>query len=547
MAEQDIGTGRPPPPVHGRALVRDRVRRTGGARYIRHVGGARHGRSAAALVTATASLLVALAPTAGAAEPRPLVAARFVPGPCPATPEPVPGRCGYLEVPENRARRGGRTVRLTVAIVPAASGRPARDPVVFMTGGPGADAISDIPFLVDSGVNRDRDLIVMAQRGTLHSRPDLACPEVDRFYAEAVGLRYDAPSTGRRLVRATRACRDRLTASGVDLSAYNTTENAADFADLRRALGIERWNVYGYSYGTDLALTYLRRHPRGIRSVAVDSVVPPRIVSLPWTWDSAREGITTIFAACAAQPRCARRYPDLPRTLTEQVRRLEARPLTVMAAPPSGGAPVKVVLDGGALVNLLVANAVPAVDVPAALDELADGDPERLARARAAGATPVVGEFAHGLTQSVACAEWVPGYTRADLLRAGRRAFPGWPDSVLAQAPQLPFEHEVCRVWDVPDRTAVQRLTTTSAVPALVLSGTFDAKTGARWGAYAARTLSRSTTVRIPGIGHWVVPQSPCAQRVLASFLTSPTRPDTRCVAGLAPKPFTITPPPETA
>ncbi|WP_408648936.1 alpha/beta fold hydrolase [Streptomyces poriticola] len=416
-----------------------------------------------------------------------------------------------------------------------------------MTGGPGGDAIGDIPFLIDSGVNRDRDLIVMTQRGGLYSEPNLACPEIDRFYADAVGLRYDAPSTGRLLVRAAEECRDRLTADGVDLAAYNTTENAADFADLRRALDIDRWNVYGYSYGTDLALTYLRLHPRGIRSVAIDSVVPPQVVSLPWTWDSAREGIEAIFAACEAQPRCKNRYPDLPRTLTEQVRRLEARPLTVTAQPPQGGAPVKVVLDGGALVNLLVANAVPAVDVPAALDELANGDPERFARARAAGATPVIGEFAHGLTQSVACSEWVPGYSRADLLAAGRRAFPGFPDTVLAQAPQLPFEHDVCRVWDVPDRTGIQRRTTFSKVPALVVSGTFDAKTGARWGAFAARTLPRSTTVRIPGIGHWVVPQSPCAQSILASFLTHPTSPDTGCVAGLAPRPFTITPDRESA
>ncbi|MFD9462833.1 alpha/beta fold hydrolase [Streptomyces sp. NPDC060027] len=445
-------------------------------------------------------------------------------------------------MPENRAHPRGRTIRLAVAIIPAASARPAGDPVVFMTGGPGGDVIGDMPFLIDAGVNRDRDLIVMAQRGTLYSQPSLACPEIDRFYADAVGLRYDAPSTGRRLVRATKECRDRLTADGIEVSAYNTTENAADFADLRKALGIRRWNVYGYSYGTDLALTFLRRHPQGIRSVAIDSVVPPQIVSLPWTWDSAREGIGAIFAACASQPRCKSRYPDLPSTLTRQIRRLEARPLTVTTPPPGGGDPVKVVLDGGALVNLLVANAVPAVDVPAALDELAHGHPDRFAQARAAGAKPVIGEFAHGLTQSVACSEWVPGYSQSDLLKAGRRAFPGWPDTVLAQAPQLPFEHDVCRVWNVPDRTPVQRVATFSKVPTLIVSGTFDAKTGARWGPYAGRTLPRSTAVQIPGIGHWVVPQSPCAQSVLASFLTHPVSPDTACVAGLAPKPFTITP-----
>ncbi|MET9730540.1 alpha/beta fold hydrolase [Streptomyces sp. NPDC006458] len=432
-----------------------------------------------------------------------------------------------------------------MAVVPAASASAPGDPVVFMEGGPGGDALGSIPFLIASGVNRDRDLIVMAQRGTLYSQPNLACPEIDRFSADAVGLRYDAPSTGRLLVRAAKECRDRLAADGIELSAYNTTENAADFADLRRALGIDRWNVYGYSYGTDLALTYLRRHPQGIRSVAIDSVAPPQIVSLPWTWDSAREGIGAIFAACEAQPRCKNRYPDLPRTLTRQVRRLEAHPLTLTARPPGGGDPVRVVLDGGALVNLLVGNAVPAVDVPAALDELAHGDPDRFARARAAGATPVVGEFAYGLTNSVACGEWVPGHSAADLLNAGRRAFPGWPDTVLAQAPQLPFQEQVCRAWDVPDRTAIQRVTTVSGVPALIVSGTFDAKTGASWGPYAGRTLSRSTALRIPGIGHWVVPQSPCAQEVLASFLTRPAAPDARCVAGLAPRPFTITPLPE--
>lgn len=471
---------------------------------------------------------------------------RFVPGPCPETAEPVAAldhaRCGFLEVPENRARPGGRTIRLAVAVIPAASAKPAADPVVYMAGGPGGDAFDDIPFLVEAGLNRDRELIVMAQRGNLHSQPNLACPEIDRFSGQAVGLGYDSPSTRRLQLRATKECRDRLAADGADLAAYNTLENAADFADLRTALGIRQWNVYAYSYGTDLALTYMRDHPGGIRSVTLDSVTPPQTVNLPWTWSSAQEGIGAVFRACEAEPKCKSRYPNLPRTLAQQVSRLEARPMTLDASPPGGGKPVKVVLDGGALLNLLVSNSVPAADVPAALDELARGRPERFARARAAGAHPAVGETAHGLTESVACGEWVPGHSESDVLRAGRRAFPGWPDTVLAQAPQLPFQHEVCGVWKVPDRTASQRVAPVSSIPTLVVSGTYDAKTGASWGARTAKTLSRSTVVRIPGIGHFVVPQSPCAQEVLASFLARPTAPDTSCVANLKPKPFTIVP-----
>ncbi|MFD3549537.1 alpha/beta fold hydrolase [Streptomyces sp. NPDC058655] len=485
-------------------------------------------------------------PAAPAGQPGPVAPSRFVPGPCPKTPEPIEAlgdaRCGFLEVPENRSRPGSRTLKLAVARIEAASAKPAADPVVFMAGGPGADTFDDIPFLIDAGLNKDRELIIMAQRGTRYDQPNLACPEVDRFNAQAVGLGYDAQRAEQLFLKAVQDCRDRLTADGADLSAYNTTENAADFADLRTALGIAQWNVYGYSYGSNLALTYLRLHPEGIRAVAIDSIAPPQSVTLPWTWGSTAEGIRTIFEACAAQPACKDRYPDLPRLLTEQVRRLEAQPLTLDVTPPDGGKPVKTVLDGGALLNLIVAFTPRPKDMPAALDELSRGHPERFAKARAAGSVQKVGEFAHGLTNSIACSEWAPGYTEPDVLKAGQKAFPGWPDTVLAQVPQLPFQYAACGIWNVPDRASVQRVPTVSSVPALVISGTFDVKTGASWAEGVSRDLSDSTAVQVPGIGHWVVPQSPCAQRVLASFLARPTAPDTGCVDDLEPGPFTIIP-----
>ncbi|MFJ8074818.1 alpha/beta fold hydrolase [Streptomyces sp. NPDC096176] len=487
----------------------------------------------------------ATSPSARAGGPSP-GAPRFVPGDCPKPPEPIEALskagCGFLEVPENRSRPGGRTIKLAVAVIPAAAEKPAADPVVFMAGGPGADTFDDIPFLIDSGLSKDRDLIIMAQRGNLYDQPNLACPEVDRFNAQSVGLGHDSQQAEQIMLKAVTDCRARLTADGIDLSAYNTTENAADFADLRKALGISRWNVYGYSYGSNLALTYLRLHPEGIRAVAIDSITPPQVVNLPWTWTSTAEGIHNIFEACAAQPACKDRYPDLPLLLTEQVRKLEAHPLTLNVTTPDGGKPVRTVLDGGALLNLIVAFTPRPKDVPAALDELSHGNPERFAQARAAGSVQKAGEFAHGLTNSIACAEWAPGYSEPDVRKAGQNAFPGWPDTVLAQPPQLPFQYPVCGIWNVPDRAKVQRVATVSSVPALVVSGTFDAKTGASWAKGVARNLTRSTVVQVPGIGHWVVPQSPCAQRVLASFFARPTAPDTSCVDGLEPAPFTITP-----
>jgi pimeloyl-ACP methyl ester carboxylesterase len=481
--------------------------------------------------------------------------ARFEPAACPQTPEPIPeletARCGFLVVPENRANPNGRTIRLAVAIVPAQSASPQPDPVVFMSGGPGAAAILDIPFLVNCDhpspdhpgacINLDHNLIVMTQRGTLYDDPDLNCPELDRYHARQVSLVYDAPSTGRKQAAAARACHDRLVEAGVDLSAYNTTENAADFADLRRVLGIHEWNVYGYSYGTDLALSFMRDHPDGIRTVTIDSVAPPDIVGLTWTWSSAREGITAVFDACAAEPGCATRYPDLLGTFTRLVRSLEADPLVARVRPPQGGAPVQVVLDGGTLVNILVGNAVKPPDVPAAIHELAQGNPRRFLEARAAASVVAeVPEVAQGMTQSFACREWEPYGSPAAILRAGRQEFPRFPATVLRNAPQLPFEAELCRVWNVPQGPASQRTRVHSDIPTLVISGTFDTKSGAQWGRYAASTLSHSTYVRINGIGHWVIPQSPCAQDIFQSFLATPLSPETACAAETQPAPFTI-------
>ena len=479
--------------------------------------------------------VLTLTPVLGATHPaQPMP--RFETAACPKTPESIDAlkhaRCGFLVVPENRTSSKSRTIRLQVAILRSRSTPALPDPIVFMAGGPGEAAILDTPFLEHASINRNRDVIIVNQRGTLYDDPDLNCPELDRFYGRQVSLLYDAPSTGRAQAAAAAACRERLVRKGVDLSAYNTTENEQDFVDLRHALRIRQWNVYGYSYGTDLALSLMRDHPDGIRTAIIDSVVPPDIVGLTWTWGSVREGLTTIFDDCRAQPKCARKYPNLLQTFTRVVVRLEAHPVIRSVVPPHGGPAVKVALDGGTIVNMLVANQPKPADMPAAITALAHGDPTSFLRARAAAAhVAAIPEQAQGMTQSILCREWEPYGSPAAILLAGKREFPAFPDSVLTNAVQMPFEHELCKAWNVPVGPASQRVTVRSKIPTLVVSGTIDGKTGARWGRYAANLLPNSTYVRINGIGHWVIVQSPCAQQIFQSFLSQPRSPKTACAA----------------
>jgi pimeloyl-ACP methyl ester carboxylesterase len=107
------------------------------------------------------------------------------------------------------------------------------------------------------------------------------------------------------------------------------------------------------------------------------------------------------------------------------------------------------------------------------------------------------------------------------------------PSTVLINAPQLPFEHELCKEWNVPAGPESQRVRVHSDIPTLVVSGDIDSKTGAKWGRYAADTLPHSTYIRIRNVAHWVVVQSPCAQQVFQSFLATPRSPNTSCVASV--------------
>jgi len=503
-----------------------------------------------AICTVVATALP-LASPANASAGSKLPVSRFEPTACPTKPIPTTlpanARCGFLVVPENRAKPNGHTIRLTVGIVPAASPHPAPDPVVYLAGGPGGYPLGETQSLIAAGFNRDRELILISQRGTVYGPPNPAptCPESDRAFIHTLGLPLDGFQAINLNVAATRDCYQRLVAAGSDLGADNTTENAADVADLRVALGIREWNVFGVSYGTNLAMTLMRQHPQGIRSVTLDSVEPPEVIAANLFAPIARAGFDNLFRACMKQPQCWQRRPGIEQTFTNLVRRLEAHPVTTQVKSPTGGSPVKVVIDGGRLANWLIDESFNTPDypnVPAMIAQLANGNPRPIATEVA---TRVIGSgigiLGYGLASGVGCAEWIP-YMKGSILSVGRRAFPAYPDSVLAPALHVTYLPQECTVWKVPKAPAEQRAATPSKIPALMLSGVFDSVLPTSWGPLAAQTLTNSTVLQFAGIGHAVTVASPCAQQVFASFLAKPRAPDTACVAKLRPPTFVPAP-----
>jgi len=496
-----------------------------------------------------ATALVVAAASAAGAQP-----ARYTPGPCPETPTPIPAledaECGTLTVPENRSRPNGRTIELSVAIVAAEAAQPRPDPIVWMAGGPGDDAIVEIPLALAGQLNRDRDVIFMSQRGTYTANPSLTCPEVDRFSGDTIDMPYDGEAARRVFAKATLECRRRLTAMGVDLSAYNTIESAHDVEDLRLALGIEKWNLFGISYGTDFTLTYMRLHPEGIRAAGIDGVFPPPLAGGVAAWTSAGEGINAVFRACSEQTACRERYGDIGRTFRRLVQQYERNPKTVRVNVEGIDEPVNVMISGGMLVQWAVSPGTHiAREVPAAIDALAHGDATPIASLWAGiKLSPEgIGVLGNGLFYGVSCGEWVPYESYADVIAAGRRAFPTFPLSVHRNAPNLQFMRSNCAVWNVPPVSPAVRDVTASDIPTLVVSAQYDAQTAPSFGPLVAETLPNATVVEIPNIAH-VAFGSPslearrCAQEIVRDYFEVLGDVDTSCIATVPPTDFVITP-----
>src|SRR5919199_4363118 len=243
-------------------------------------------------------------------------------------------RCGFVVVPEDRSVPQGRTIRLAVAIFPSPHPHPAPDPFVFLQGGPGGALISDLaPLITKKKRTTDwpanRDVVLLDQRGTGLSQPSLACKETTALDYRTLNQHLNRQRQADLQVQAALQCRARLVASGINLNAYTTLADAADVADLRVALGYRALNLYSVSYGTRLALTVMRTHPRGIRSVILDSVDPPGVNAITSPLASTTRAFAVLFNSCAADAACAAAFPDLEQTFYRVVQRLNATPVTI--------------------------------------------------------------------------------------------------------------------------------------------------------------------------------------------------------------------------
>jgi pimeloyl-ACP methyl ester carboxylesterase len=422
---------------------------------------------------------------------------RFTPGPCP---NHMAARaiCGTVRVPENRARQGGRHIDLNVVVLKSKA--PARLPPLFdIDGGPGLPATKNVGFYEGNGVSDGRDVVMVDQRGTGGSN-GLMCPKVSAV-----------PNSQPMLPPALVADCLQTLRHQADLRFYGTADAVADLDAVRRALGHYKIDLFGLSYGTTVALAYLRDYPDNVRAAVLMGAAPPQAMPPRAHATAAQRALDLALSDCAAKPACNARFPNLAATLAAAKARypqpelLMERFRTLLYAP-----------QGRANLPLAIAGA-------------AAGQTDRLF-----GGPPPGGPlYADGMFLAVTCGESFALMNYAANAAAARKTQFG--------DYRLRTQRAACARWPrVRLSPNHLRLPTRTNAAVLFISGEMDPVTPPEWADEAVKAMKQARHVVIPGGGHLqdgLTNFESCLDALINPFLDGGdlSKVDTSCVASMTP------------
>jgi len=452
--------------------------------------------------------------------------------------------CGSVDRALDPAQPQGRRIDVHYVLLPAPARGKHPDPIFFFAGGPGQSATA-LAATFAATVPRlayRRDLVFIDQRGVGRSAP-LGCdaPDDDDEARRPLAERIDVQRAIDRLA----ACMKRLQAlPHGDLRQYTTPIAMADAEAVRAALGAERINLVGGSYGTRAVLEYLRQQPQRVRRAVIDGVAPPDM-SLPANLglDTAA-ALRSLFDDCRRDTACARRHPRLDANWAA----LLSRPLsTARITDPADGRMVELAVTPelvAAMVRGALYAPVLASALPFAIDEAAAGRWQPLAGlASVSTGGSRAGRIAEGMHFSVVCTEDALADARAT---PSADAAVGNSAAVLQAAYARPYR-ELCPRWPRGELPAGYAQIGASPAPVLAFSGGLDPVTPPRHAQRVVDALgAKARHLVAPNIGHGVMTGA-CGRELLQAFIGAETDAaalaiDAGCLARM-PRPPAYEPP----
>lgn len=372
-----------------------------------------------------------------------------------------PVRCGSLAVREDRNREDSRTITIAYELIGATT-PSAQPPMFYFAGGPGQSAIAEAKSLARrfAALRATRDIVLIDFRGMGESNA-LDCSF--NSLTEMVSAWHAAAFVPQR----ASACRADLE-KRADLKFYSTDDAVYDVDAVRAALGYQKINVVGASYGSRAALTYLRRFPDRVGTLTLVSVSPPNHSIRGEQSAHAERSLNHVLGECAGDTMCSRAFPHVAIELDSVLARLDRAPMQIplSGAWRAGGATLALTRDAftGALVRMLYGWAWARV-IPAVIHDMYENGGQA-ALVAALLARQMDQGLALGAWLSYSCAEDVAGF-------GGSRGDSG---RVFGETTIRRLEG-ICASWPASTLAADFRAPLNASVPTLIISGSDDPAT----------------------------------------------------------------------
>ncbi len=467
----------------------------------------------------TLVLIVVLSVASCAAPPRPLLSL----APCHVAGLGEMISCGQLDVAEDRRRPDGRHLSIHVAVMPALRRGAEREPLFLLAGGPGQGArgLAAAVGRYFRPIRRHRAVVLVDLRGTGASNP-LDCHPSDD---EMTTLAGDMAST-------TRDCLSQLQS---DPRQYTHAESLRDLDEVRRALGYDRINLWGGSWGTRAALLYALRYPDTVRAVVLDGAAALTLQFPAFASIDAQRALDRLVADCRGDSACRGSFPDPAAEIAAFASRFGTGAIPITLRHPRTNALITVALSRDLAFDIVRGSLYTPQDAAAIFQlvrSAANGDFSPLAAQFVRSASLTTDDMRLGVTFSVLCSEDMP------MLEA-RRVEDAARGSVFGTAYADTWRAR-CGVWPRGE-PVFEAPSAASQAPALILSGAHDPVTPPTRGEQMALHFPRHRHVVVPAAAHNTSFLG-CVPDLIAQFLErgSAAALDTSCVNTVTWPPFVV-------
>ncbi len=439
--------------------------------------------------------------------------------------------CGNYSVFENPDDPNGKKIQLNIAKLPSISSRSEPDPLFIFAGGPGqaATEVMSAVFPLIRKVNQKRDIVFVDQRGTGKSNPLDCDPEEETNYS----LNYEES-----LEQQKNMLKECLKNYDTEVSFYTTPYAMDDINEVRKALGYEKINLWGASYGTRAALVYMRRHPETVRTAVLDGVAPVGMRIPHYFLADADEALTRLFSQCEDNYSCLNEFGDLKAITKKLISRLNLTPEKISVRHPSTQKDIEILLNGKILASYLrlaLYSRELSSALPWMISAIDKKDYRALSVLLSSSEDSLVG-MSVGMQYTVLCAEDVRTNPTADSsFLSDSFSVDDLSKSLLQLDLTKPME-DVCEFWPSGKLPENYLSPVESDLPVLIVSGELDPVTPPYWGDKAAETLSNSQHIVVSGTHHGSS-FSGCVPNVINEFIRSASHEllDESCVENIKP------------